>query len=67
MIDYTCRNSCKSWVVPCGDDPVSTENDVPQGEGESTVNEDLEGECRKDDDVGDTLNADSEGVPNTSL
>ena len=53
--------------MPCGDDPVSTENDVPQGEGESTVNEDREGECRKDDDVGDTLNADSEGVPNTSL
>ena len=30
--------------MPCGDDPVSTENDVPQGEGESTVNEDREGE-----------------------
>ena len=53
--------------MPWGDDPVSIENDVPQGEGDSTVNEDREGEWIKDDEVGDTLNADSEGVPKTSL
>ena len=45
---------------------MSTESDVPHGEGDSIVNEDLEGECRNDELVGDTLNADSEGVPSTS-
>ena len=62
----TCKNSCKSLVVPCGEGSVSTENDVPHGDGDSTVNEDREGEWRKDEEVGDTLNADSEGVPKTS-
>ena len=40
----TCKNSCKSLVVPCGEGSVSTENDVPQGDGDSMVNEDREGE-----------------------
>ena len=43
------------------------ENDVPHGDGDSMVNEDLEGECRKDEEVGDKLIAASEGVPKTSL
>ena len=53
-------------MVPWGEGSVSTEKDVPQGEGDSIVNEDLEGEWRNDEFVGDTLNADSEGVPSTS-
>ena len=63
---FTCKNSCKSWVVPCGEGSVSTENDVPHGEGDSIVKDDLEGEWRKDEEVGDILKADSDGVPRTS-
>ena len=41
----TCKNSCKSLVVPCGEGSVSTENDVPQGDGDSMVNEDDNCSC----------------------
>ena len=66
LVIITCKNSCKSCVVPWGEGSVSTENDVPHGEGDSIVNEDLEGEWRNEEFVGDTLKADSEGVPSTS-